>query len=141
MGPLRWRLHLGAPRAVVYAALATNSGRARWWAESAVEWDGVVHFRFANGWTWYGKILARDPGRRFSVSYLGGSTATFDLEDDGRGGTDVTLTEADVPDKEVEQNRAGWVAVLLALKAAVDLERDLRNHDPRRTWDQGYVDG
>lgn len=140
-GTLRWRLHLAAPPRVVYAAVATNSGRARWWAESAVEWEGVVHFRFANGWTWFGKVLEHDPPRRFSVVYLGGSTATFDLADDGHGGTDLTLTETGVADKDVEMNRAGWVAVLLALKAAVDHERDLRNHDPARTWDQGYVDG
>jgi hypothetical protein len=30
--------------------------------------------------------------------------------------------------------------VLLALKAAVDHGIDLRNHDPRRTWDRGYAD-
>lgn len=35
---------------------------------------------------------------------------------------------------------AGWVSVLLALKAAVDFSVDLRNHDPGRTWDQGYAD-
>jgi len=35
---------------------------------------------------------------------------------------------------------AGWVSVLMALKAAVDHGVDLRNHDPQRTWDQGYAD-
>lgn len=28
----------------------------------------------------------------------------------------------------------------MALKAAADFGVDLRNHDPTRTWDQGYVD-
>lgn len=31
-------------------------------------------------------------------------------------------------------------SVLLALKAFVDHDVDLRNHDPTRTWDQGYCD-
>jgi hypothetical protein len=35
---------------------------------------------------------------------------------------------------------AGWVSVLLALKAAADFGIDLRNHDPARTWNKGYVD-
>jgi hypothetical protein len=35
---------------------------------------------------------------------------------------------------------AGWVSVLLALKAAVDFGVDLRNHDPERTWSTGFVD-
>jgi predicted nucleic acid-binding Zn ribbon protein len=32
------------------------------------------------------------------------------------------------------------VSVLMALKAAVDFSVDLRNHDPDRTWDHGYVE-
>ena len=35
---------------------------------------------------------------------------------------------------------AGWVSVLLTLKAAIDFDVDIRNHDPKRTWDQGYAD-
>jgi hypothetical protein len=30
--------------------------------------------------------------------------------------------------------------VLLALKSAADFGVDLRNHDPARTWDQGYAE-
>jgi hypothetical protein len=35
---------------------------------------------------------------------------------------------------------AGWVSVLLGLKAAADHGVDLRNHDAARTWSQGYCD-
>ena len=38
------------------------------------------------------------------------------------------------------ENRAGWVSVLLTLKAAADFGVDLRNHDPTRTWDQDFAD-
>ena len=35
---------------------------------------------------------------------------------------------------------AGWVSVLLAMKAAVDYGVDLRNHDETRTWSSGFAD-
>ena len=45
-----------------------------------------------------------------------------------------------LPESEMEETIAGWGSVLMALKAAVDHAVDLRNHDPERTWDQGYFD-
>jgi hypothetical protein len=35
---------------------------------------------------------------------------------------------------------AGWVFVLMALKASVNFVVDLRNHDSNRTWDEGYAE-
>ena len=35
---------------------------------------------------------------------------------------------------------AGWVSVLMAMKGAVDFEIDLRNHNPERVWENGYLD-
>ena len=35
---------------------------------------------------------------------------------------------------------AGWVSVLMAMKAALDYGVDLRNHDIERTWMKGYAD-
>lgn len=32
------------------------------------------------------------------------------------------------------------VSVFLALKAAADFGVDLRNHDPSRSWSQGYAE-
>ena len=137
---IRWRVHLASPPERVYAMLATAEGRCRFWAASAEESDGVVDFRFTNGQVLRGRVLERDPPRRFAVEYFGGSAAAFDLEEDGEGGTDLTLTETGVPPEEWEDNRAGWVSVLLTLKAAVDFAVDLRNHDPLRGWEQGFVD-
>jgi hypothetical protein len=71
---------------------------------------------------------------------LRGSRATFELQPEEGGGTLLTLTETGVPPGEWAENRAGWVAVLLALKAAADFRVDLRNRDPARGWEQGYVD-
>lgn len=137
---IRWRLHVCASPAEVYRALSTDAGRARFWAESAVERDGVIHFVFPNGLTWDGPILEARPPHRFAVRYYGNSLATFTLQDDGRGGTDLILADAGVPAADRVEVIAGWVSVLMALKAAVDFGVDLRAHDPDRQWDSGYVE-
>jgi uncharacterized protein YndB with AHSA1/START domain len=137
---ISWRLHLASPPARVYQLLATDEGRARFWAESAQETNGVITWRWPNGMTGQGRILERHPPQRFVVEYLGGSIVTFDLRDDGAGGTDLALTDAGVADEWRDETIAGWVSVLMALKAAADFSVDLRNHDPQRTWDEGFVD-
>jgi uncharacterized protein YndB with AHSA1/START domain len=137
---IHWSLHLRSPPHMVYQMLATDEGRARFWAESAIETNGEIHFHFPNGLHWRGKILERVPPHRFQVEYFGNSVTTFELADDGAGGTDLTLTDVGVPASDRTQVIAGWVSVLLALKAAVDFHIDLRNHDPQRTWEQGFVE-
>ena len=134
---IRWRLHLKSPPSAVYDILATDEGRARFWAESASEEAGHILFRFPNGWKWRGKILEQIPPTLFSLIYFDSETS-FELQDDGAGGTDLTLIDRDVPEKYRDEVTAGWVSVLLALKAAADFNIDLRNHDLTRTWDQGY---
>ncbi len=135
-----WRIHLSSPPAAVYGMLATDEGRARFWAESAIEKDGVIGFEFPNGMRWQGAILEARPPHRFAVDYFGHRPARFDLGDDGKGGTDLKLTARPAsPDDRVE-DLAGWVSVLLSLKAAMDFGVDLRNHDAARTWDQAYAD-
>ncbi|GAG35938.1 unnamed protein product, partial [marine sediment metagenome] len=52
----------------------------------------------------------------------------------------LTLTDEGVPSAHREEVIAGWVSVLMALKGAADFGVDLRNHDPHRSWDQGYCD-
>lgn len=129
-----------AAPAAVYDLIATPSGRRRFWAESAEERDGTIEFRFSNGAAWRGRVLERDRPRHFAVEYFGGSRVAFQLSDDGDGGTDLTLTETGVAPAEWAENHAGWVSVLLALKAVADFGADLRNHDPARSWDAGFVD-
>ncbi len=49
-----WRLHLASSPDEVHRLLATDEGRARFWAESAVERNGHIDFEFINGmgmWT------------------------------------------------------------------------------------------
>ncbi len=136
---IEWRVHLASPPDRVFDALATDAGRASFWAESAEEADGVVEFVFVNGVTHAGRVLDHDRPRRWAVDYFG-STVTFELEPDGSGGTDLTLTDVGIADEHRAEVTAGWLNVLLPLKAMVDFGVDLHNHDPARTWDQGYVD-
>lgn len=137
---VRWRLHLSSPPEVVYAMLATDEGRARFWAESAVERDGVIRFVAPGDVRWESEILEASPPTRFSVRYFGGTIATFVLAAGGAGGTDLTLIDEELPQGWYRDVLPGWVSVLLALKAAADFGVDLRNHDPARTWDKGYAD-
>lgn len=71
--PIRWRLHLAASPADVFDYLATDEGRAQFWAESAVERSGAIEFRFPSGMALSGKILANQPPRRWAVEYFGGT--------------------------------------------------------------------
>jgi uncharacterized protein YndB with AHSA1/START domain len=145
MSDLRYRVHLRAAPATVFGFLATGDGRARFWAESAPEEpDGpegsAIAFRFPDRSRLRARVLACEPPRVLRVEYFGGSRVEFELAGDGAGGTELTLTETGLSPAEREENAAGWVSVLLALKAAVDFGVDLRNHDPARTWREGYVE-
>lgn len=138
-GPIRWRMHLSVPPASVFAALDSDDGRAAFWAESAVEVDGRIEFRFVNGMTWSGRVLERRPARLFRVDYFG-HPAQFELIPDGAGGTDLLLTHQGVGPEDWHEVHAGWLNVLFPLKAWLTHGVDLRNHDPERTWDKGYAD-
>ena len=116
---------------------ATDTGRERFWAEKSTEQDGRIEFQFIDGLTLKSKILQNEPPKRFVFEYFGGSKVTVDISDDGACGTDLTLRAEAV---ESDEEWPGWVSVLLALKAAADYNVDIRNHDIKRTWDQGYCD-
>ncbi len=135
-----WRLHLKSSPARVYRALSTGSGRAAFWAESAEEHDEKIHFVFPGGIEWDGRVLQANPPSQYVVQYYGNTTAAFTLQDDGQGGTDLTLTDTGVSPQNRTEVIAGWVSVLMALKAAVDFGVDLRTHDPGRNWDSGFVE-
>lgn len=130
-----WRVHIAAPADRVYDALATDSGRARFWAESAIEKDGVVHFVFPDGSEYRSRILRAERPHLFSIDYFD-STVTFTLT----GETDVTMVNENVPAQEREDVLAGWVSVLMQMKAAIQFGVDLRNHSRERSWRNGYVE-
>jgi uncharacterized protein YndB with AHSA1/START domain len=138
-GPIRWRMHIPVPPERVFAALDSDDGRAAFWAESAVEKDGCVEFRFSNGYTCRSRVLERRAPEVFALDYIGGPTR-FELAPDGAGGTDLLLTQEGIGPEDWNEVHAGWLNVLFPLKAWVAHGVDLRNHDPARSWDQGYAD-
>ena len=138
-GPIRWRLHLPVPPETVYEALDSDTGREAFWAESAKEEGGAVTFRFNNGITTTSRLIERRPPEVWAIDYFGTETR-FELASDGEGGTDLLLTNEGVSTTDWIEVHAGWLNVLFPLKAWLVYGVDLRNHDPRRTWEQGYAD-
>jgi len=137
---IRWKIHLKSSPQAVYEKLSTNEGKGAFWAESAIEQDGIIHFIFPNQAEWQGRVLEKGPPHIYKVEYYGGSLTTFELISDNAGGTDLTLTDQGISPEDRTEVIAGWVSVLMALKACVDFGVDLRNHDSNRTWDEGYAE-
>ncbi len=133
-----WRVHLRSTPDIVYKMLSTDEGRAKFWASKSAEKNEIVEFTFPDGLKLSSRIIDNRPSSRFAVEYFGGSIVTFELENDQRDGTDLTITAKKV--KSYDEELSGWISVLLALKAATDFSIDIRNHDVNRTWDQGYCD-
>jgi uncharacterized protein YndB with AHSA1/START domain len=138
-GPIRWRMHIPVPPERVFAALDTDEGRVRFWAESAVLVNGAIEFRFSNGYACTSRVIERRPPNLLEIDYIGGP-ARFELSPDGQGGTDLLLTQHGIGPEEWNDVHAGWLNVLFPLKAWLAHGIDLRNHDPARSWDQGYAD-
>jgi len=111
---IKWRLHLKVTPEKVYEFLATDKGRAKFWAESAVEENGFINFEFPNGQKWQSRIIEKIPSQKFVLSYFAGGVTTFILENDGNGGTDLTLTDENFPPEEYNDIHAGWVSVLMS---------------------------
>jgi uncharacterized protein YndB with AHSA1/START domain len=133
-----WRLHLRSSPERVFHLLTTDEGRGSFWSESTLETEGVVEFRAKNGNRWRCRVVEQTPPRRFALEY--GGLTTFELEPDGVGGTDLTLTNSGFEPEERDDALPGWLNVLLPLKARADFDIDLRNDDPARDWARGYVD-
>ena len=106
---IRWKIHLKSSPQTVYEKLSTNDGRASFWAESALETDGIIYFVFPNLAEWKGRILESERPHRYAVEYYGGSITTFELISDGSTGTDLALTDQGVPKEDRAEVMAGWV--------------------------------
>ncbi|NNF36972.1 MAG: hypothetical protein HKN68_22910 [Saprospiraceae bacterium] len=135
---IRWKLKLTSPKERVYHMLSTGEGRASFWAESAIEKEGFIHFVFPNGQEYLSRIINNRKCEEFSIDYFG-SVATFMLKEE-KEHTILSLLNQDVDGQEINEVNAGWVSVLMSLKAACDYNIDLRNHSSECHWDNGYVE-
>lgn len=138
MRGFRWKIFFRSPVEKVYHALASDEGRASFWAESTRESGGEIEFSFPNGESYAAEVLEKSPSGVFSIRYFGAAT-TFRLSAES-GGTVLTLEVDDATEDDWLESYAGWVSVLMNMKSVVDFGADLRNHDPQKSWDQGFVD-
>jgi hypothetical protein len=132
-------MHIPVAPGLVFETLDSDRGRASFWAESAVQIDTCIRFRFANGCQYNSRIVERQPPALFSIEYMGGPVQ-FELSPDDSGGTDLLLTHRVTAPDDWSEIHAGWLNVLFPLKAWLTYGIDLRNHDPERSWDRGYAD-
>ena len=132
-------MHFASPIEKVYAYLTTDHERSKFWAEKTKEQNGIIEFTFLNYPTHKAEILIHKAPRLFRLIYFGTDT-TFELKSTRDQGTDLALTALTPNEKIKWEMTAGWVSVLMAMKAAVDYGIDLRNHHPHRSWQDGYAD-
>ncbi|WP_299549944.1 SRPBCC domain-containing protein [Seonamhaeicola sp.] len=138
MKSITWKLNLRSKPQVVFDLLNTPEGRMKFWTEKATQDQNNIHFSFPNGQTYDGRILVSRPHKEFHLEYFD-SLVKFTLRPSVEGGTDLTLMNENVSESDFSEVHAGWISVLMNLKAVADFNCDLRNHDPEKTWDQGYV--
>lgn len=137
-----WKLHLAAPPETVYAFFATDAGRIRFWPEESRNEGDVMRLNFlGEPDPVLCRILEQRPPERFVFTYIDGTNVILLFQPDGAGGTDLTVTETGFSSEaHWAENYAGWITVLMNLKAAADHGVDLRNHDPARTWTTRYCE-
>jgi hypothetical protein len=136
---LRWRVHLNATPDVVYERLSTDRGRESFWAESSKTLDDGVSLVFPDRSATTVRVLLERPPHVLEMDYFGVPTR-FVLEPAGGHGTVLEVTASRIPAHDMADLAAGWVSVLLNLKAAINFGGDLRNHARARTWVDGFVD-
>ena len=137
-----WRLHLRSSTDRVYSMFATDAGRAAFWAETSTESDDAMILTFVGEpHPLTCAVLERIPSRRFVFRYWEETVVEVEMQNDGLGGTELSVRESGFQTAaHREQNLAGWVSVLMNLKAVVDHGIDLRNHEAAHSWQAGYCD-
>jgi len=138
-GQINWKVHFSSHIEKVYEALTTDNGRKTFWAEETKEEEGIIEFTILNYPKYKSKILDKQPPKLFRIEYFG-TDVTFKLQVTSDNGTDLILTALTSNEDTKQEMTAGWVSVLMAMKAAIDFGVDLRNHNPHRVWENGYLD-
>lgn len=134
-----WKIHCSSQASKLFFLVSSSEGRSRFWAENAKEENGIIHFQFINGQNTQSPILEKVQDEKFSLLYFN-SLVIFRFIGSKEGGVDVILENINVLSEVFEETKAGWVSVLLALKAYADFGVDLRNHNLNKSWDDHFVD-
>ncbi|HEY2710646.1 MAG TPA: SRPBCC domain-containing protein [Caulobacteraceae bacterium] len=129
--------YIRAPAQKIWDHLTDPELNKQFWGGYHQEssWEVSTDYRILgpDGAAWdTGKVLAADPPKRLSVSWLhqkdaamkaeGSSTATFELEPQPNGSTKLTLTHSiDVsPSKLIDAVSGGWPSILSSLKSLLE---------------------
>ncbi|MDY7397057.1 hypothetical protein UMM65_17580 [Aureibaculum sp. 2210JD6-5] len=139
VGQINWKVHFSTSIDQVYNALTTDEGRSTFWAEEAKEINGIIEFKILNYPVYKSKIIEKKYPNLFQLEYFG-TDVTFTLKETPDKGTDLYMNAITFDKNTQKEMTSGWVSVLLAMKAAVDFGVDLRNHNPERVWEKGFVD-
>ncbi len=138
--PVEWKVFLKSPRERVFEFLTTDQGRTKFWAESAIEAEGCIRFKFTDGRQYKAHIIEQSFPDTFALEYFH-SLLIFHLADYGNNhGTDLVLINKNIPESKFKQVETSWISFLMALKSAVDFGIDIRSHDPRKNWSCKYID-
>jgi hypothetical protein len=136
--PIVWRLRLAAAPERVFNAWLNPADHAGYWCERSEPLPEGFRLHFIDGTSEDCTVEESTASSHIAYRYFG-SRVDIHLRRLGDG-TDLTLTAQNVSAADWLDVQAGWLNVLLPFKAWVDFGIDLRNHDPRRTWRQRYVD-
>ncbi len=139
MRSIFWKISLRSDKEKVYQMISTDLGREKFLCEKSVQYDGQIRLSFPNRVSYTCKYFREEENVSFILDYFN-SEVVFKLKENSDGSTDLYLENTQVPSDEYDEVNAGWVSVLMNLKAVVDHNVDLRNHDGSKTWDQGYAD-
>jgi uncharacterized protein YndB with AHSA1/START domain len=136
--PIVWRLRLSAAPERVFSAWLTPDDHVRFWSERSEHDPEGFRLEFIDGAVALCRLIESVSPSHIRMHYFGAHVdITLEPLD---GGTDLKLTAQNVPVGEWQDVFAGWLNVLLPFKAWVDFGVDIRSHDPKRTWHEGYVD-
>ena len=136
-----WRVLINATAADVYRAVSTDEGRAGFWVATSRSTASGITLEFFDGTSWTGRMLRATPDRAVELTYLGGGTVVLEILPVSQSQCIVAVTDRPTNPVDWLANYAGWVAVLLNLKATAEFGVDLRNRDGARSFEQGFVDG
>ncbi len=123
----------------LFRLLTTDQGREKFWAEKSRESENVITFFFPNGQTQNSRILKIVPNQHFEIEYFN-SLVQFHILPLPEKGCILELNNSNIPAADRFEQFAGWVSVLLSLKAYANFGIDLRNHHTDYTWDQHFVE-
>lgn len=132
-----WRVVCHANIKKVFDLIATDSGRTKFWCEQSTTSEDHIHMIFPGGETETARILKYDRPTSMEIIYFGAVTK-FQITE-LRSGC-VVHVEAIVRDADFDETNAGWVSVLMNLKAVSTYDIDLRNHKQDYSWARGFID-